>query len=363
MNEGGHKNTRGKKKLLLYFYPVATSFIEQDTIFFREHFIVKVFSFLPAHKLLLPVSFIKQKIFLLLNIRSASIIVCQFAGYQSLLPVLFGRMFKKPCLIVVGGTDCVSFPSINYGNLRKPLLRWFTLKSLKYATHITAPSEPLIENKYTYHNKDFPSQGFRYFDPSIKTPVTIIHNGIDTSRFKPVTGAERRVNTFLTICNNIDKRNYFLKGLDLFIEMAKKYQECEFTIIGKIQNNFRIEKPFNVTFIDFIPNEQLPAKMSEFTFYCQLSMSEGFGVALAEAMAAGCVPIVSRVGILDQITGDSGFVLEEYDPGLLKTIADSALKADTMTLSRKARARIVKKFNNDIRNDAFKKLIDELIKK
>ena len=52
-------------------------------------------------------------------------------------------------------------------------------------------------------------------------------------------------------------------------------------------------------------------------------MSEGFGVALAEAMACGCVPIVSRVGILDFIAGDSGFVLEKHDTDLLKSLIES----------------------------------------
>ena len=57
-------------------------------------------------------------------------------------------------------------------------------------------------------------------------------------------------------------------------------------------------------------------------------MSEGFGLALAEAMACGCVPIVSKVGILDFIAGDSGFVLEKHDIGLLKSIIGKAVESD-----------------------------------
>ena len=350
-----------KNQLLLYFYPVSSSFIRQDTDFFREHFSVKDFSFLPRHKSLLPFSFIRQKLFLLSNIRSASILVCQFAGYHSFLPVLFGRIFHKPCLIVVGGTDCVSFPSINYGNLRKFLLKWFTLKSLKQATHITAPSISLVEYNYTYHNKDYPSQGYRFFDKSIDTPYTIIHNGIDTRRFCPVEGVNRRKNSFLTICNYIDKRNFYLKGLDLFLEAAKNFPECEFTIIGKFSNEFHFCRTENVTLIDFIPNEQLAAKISEFTYYCQLSVSEGFGVALAEAMASGCIPVVSRVGMLDIIAGESGLVLEKYDHDLLKSVIASALQADVISLSRKARERIVANFNDSIRKEGFKNLFNYLL--
>ena len=105
-----------------------------------------------------------------------------------------------------------------------------------------------------------------------------------------------------------------------------------------------ISKPANVTLIDYVPNEQLPEKMAGFMFYCQLSMSEGFGVALAEAMACGCVPIVSKVGILDFIAGDSGFILEKHDTDLLKSVIDKAVKSDVESLGKKARSRIVENF-------------------
>lgn len=358
-----NKNIKREKKerILLYFYPSASSFVVQDCRSFQEFYSVKTFTFHPSHKYLLPLCFIKQKLFLLSNIHSAAILVCQFAGYHSLLPVLFAKIFHKPCLIVVGGTDCVSFPSINYGNIRKPILRWFTLKSLKNATHITSPSISLIECDYTYTDTDFHKQGFRFFDKSIITPCTVIYNGIDTSHFKPVAGIERKKNEFLTICLNIDHRNFLLKGLDLFIEMAKNFSNCEFTIIGRVAPGFSILKPANVTLADFVPNESLPAKMSEFTYYCQLSMSEGFGVALAEAMACGCVPIVSKVGIMDFIVGDSGFVLEKHDPDLLKSVMDKALDADIESLAQNARSRVVALFNNQIRKTALLKLIHDLL--
>ena len=353
---------RGKKKqILLYFYPLTSSFVVQDSKSFQEFYSLKIFSFQPSHKFLLPLSFIRQKIFLFGNIHSAAILVCQFAGYHSLLPVLFAKIFHKPCLIVVGGTDCVSLPSINYGALRKPMLRWFPLKSLKYATHIASPSVSLIESDYTYTDTDFTKQGFRFFDKSIKTPCTVIYNGIETSHFKQVAGIERRKNEFLTICAFIDQRNFLLKGLDLFIEMATNFANCKFTIIGRVDPGFSIRKPANVTIVDFVPNELLPSIMSEYTYYCQLSMSEGFGVALAEAMACGCVPIVSKVGIMDFIIGDSGFVLEKHDIRLLKSIMGKALDADIESLAQKARSRVVELFNNQIRKSALLQLIHDLL--
>jgi glycosyltransferase involved in cell wall biosynthesis len=348
-----------EKPVLLYFYQDASSFVNQDNKFFREYYTVKEFTFKASHKLYLPFIFFLQKLFLLANIRKASVLVCQFAGYHSFLPVIFAKIFHKPCLIVVGGTDCVSFPSINYGNLRKPLLRWFTLKSLKFATHIASPSEALAECDYTYTGNDYSKQGFRFFDRSIKTAVTVIFNGIDTSHFKMVAGLKRK-RTFLTVCNIIDRRNFRLKGIDLFIEMAVRNPDCEFTIIGRVVPGFGISTPANVTMVDYVPHEMLPEKMAEFSFYCQLSLSEGFGVALAEAMACGCVPIVSKVGILDFITGDSGFVLKKYSAEQLMGIIGKALESDIDFRAQKARARVVELFDSKIRRSALLKLLKEL---
>ena len=348
--------------VLLYFYLSFSSFVIQDIGSLQESYTVKVFHFEPSPKLLLPVSFLKQLFFLIWNIHSASILMCQFSGYHSMLPVVFSRIFRRVSVIIVGGTDCVSMPSINYGNLRKPLLRWFTLKCLKYSTHIISPGKSLIECDYTYTTADYPKQGFRYFDKSIKTDVTVIYNGIDTLKFKPGANSRRKKKTFLTVCNSLDKRNFVLKGIDLFTEMAKQFPECQFTIIGRAVRGFHFEKPANVTHIEFIEHSSLPAKMAEFTFYCQLSMSEGFGVALAEAMACGCVPIVSSVGIMDFIAGDAGFVLKKRDEGLLKLLIDRALHSDTHSLASLARERVVEKFSSKNRKSELLKLLHKFKK-
>ncbi len=353
-------SSKVKKPVLLYSYLSASSFVIQDITSLQRDFTVKLFRFGIRHKILVPLSFLRQKLFLLRNIHSSSVLMCQFAGYHSLLPVFFGKFLHKPCIVVVGGTDCTSMPSINYGNLRKPLLRWFTLKSLKYTTHIISPSISLVECDYTYNDSDYPKQGFRFFDKSVKTPFTVIFNGVDTTHFKPGTSPSRKKNSFLTICSNIDKRNFRLKGIDLFIAVAGHFPGCEFTIIGKLAPGFNIVKPDNVTLIDYVPHDQLPSKMAGFTFYCQLSMSEGFGLALAEAMACGCMPIVSKVGILDFIAGESGFVLEKQDPDLLHSVISKAVESNVEVSGVKARNRIVGNFDAQKRRSELLKLINNL---
>jgi glycosyltransferase involved in cell wall biosynthesis len=351
-----------KQPVLLYFYLSPSSFVNNDIDTLKTEYEVKLFLFEFKNKALVPISFLRQKLFLIRNIFSCSILVCQFSGYHSLLPVLFGKLFHKPCLLIVGGTDCTSFPSINYGNMRKQLLRFFTLKSLKYATHILSPSLSLVESDYTYSQIGYPKQGYRYFDKSITTPYSVIFNGVDVLHFAPVGKLARKEKSFLTICSTIDKRNFYLKGLDLIISAAKELPDCEFSIIGRFSPSFNIETSDNVKFIDYISHDLLPETMAEFNFYCQLSLSEGFGLALAESMACGCVPIVSKVGIMDFIVGDSGFVLEHNDIGQLLELIKKALESDIEALGKRARARIENNFDLNTRRLALLKIVNDLCK-
>jgi hypothetical protein len=85
-------NLKVKKPVLLYCYQSISSFVIQDITSLQMDYTVKLFRFQPRYKILLPLSFLRQKLFLLGNIYSSSILVCQFAGYHSLLPVVFCKI-------------------------------------------------------------------------------------------------------------------------------------------------------------------------------------------------------------------------------------------------------------------------------
>ncbi|HMC97284.1 MAG TPA: glycosyltransferase, partial [Flavobacteriales bacterium] len=64
------------------------------------------------------------------------------------------------------------------------------------------------------------------------------------------------------------------------------------------------------------------------TYYLQLSVSEGFGNALCEAMLCGCIPIVSSTGAMPRIVGDTGYIVQRRDPDVLeRTIREAMSQA------------------------------------
>src|ERR1051326_1689986 len=111
------------KPTILYFYTTWSPFVDNDTDSLKSKYNVKSFLFEPKRKINILYSLISQLFFLLANVTGSKLIVVMFAGHHSLLPALVGKIFGKPCLIISGGTDCVSFPSINYGNFKGGLIK------------------------------------------------------------------------------------------------------------------------------------------------------------------------------------------------------------------------------------------------
>src|SRR5205085_2238711 len=107
---------------------------------------------------------------------------------------------------------------------------------------------------------------------------------------------------------------------DLIMGMASKFPDCTFTIIGFKNSPENLVVPANVKLLGYVENTKLPLLFSEYTYYLQLSVSEGFPNALCEAMLCECVPIGSAVGAIPDIIADTGFILQKKDVAQLQTL-------------------------------------------
>ena len=348
----------GSRKVL-YVHSVNTSFVKKDLALLESNFIVKKSFFNPNNKLLVPFQFIMQFFFLFFNIWRSNIVISQFAGYQSFLPALFAKIFNKPCLIVLGGTDCVSFPSINYGNFNRPVLKTFTAWSLRLSTHFAPVHKSLVESNYTYTKDDYPKQGYKIFCPKIKGGYTELFYGYDATQFR---NDEAKIsNSFITV-GFLNNPNYFRKGIDLIVEMAKSYPDNIFTVVGGTIDDIPvIHVPPNVELVDSVSYEELKALYAKHEFYLQLSICEGFPSAICEAMLCGCIPIGSDVAAIPEIIDECGFVLKHKNVEELRSLFAEAMASDKNLLSQKSRKSIMDRFPLDERNK-FIDLVNKLIK-
>lgn len=351
-------NKAGAKPKLVYCTPVLVSFAANDIKLLSGRFRVEVFHFKPKKKWHTPFTLVRQLLFLARHLPASPVAVCQFAGYHSLLPALLGRLFGKPVLLVLGGTDCVKFPSIGYGNFTRWPLGLVTKWSLQLAGHLAPVDEALVVSRQTYTTdpRDPQVQGYRGLFPGIRTPYTVIAYGYDAQRFR--CDVAKIPGSFITAAQ-MNAPNFHRKGIDLIFAMADRFPQCTFTILGNTPAMKYERVPPNVALHSFIPYEELPGFYAQHRFYFQLSIWEGFPSAPCEAMLCECVPIVSPVAALPEIAGDAGFMLERKDPGMLQALIDDALQVDLDAMGKKARQRIMDKFPPSERGK-FLALVEDL---
>jgi glycosyltransferase involved in cell wall biosynthesis len=348
-----------KKNKIIYVYPHKSSFIQRDIDLLSEEFDVIENLFDVSSKKRIHWIFVKQFFFLLLNLSNSKAVYCHFAGYPALLPVLLSKLFRKPCFVIVAGTDAACFPDFNYGNFVRKLQGKITGISLRYASHILPVHESLHFQKYDYYEGGMPAQGYAHFYPKAKkTPFTPVYYAYDSSVFKNF-GEKRRKNSFLTVGNLSQGYMFKRKGYDLIIELAKQNPDLNFTLVGW-DGKQTIEAPENVELLPFMNQDELIQCFNQHEFYFQLSIMEGFPNALAEAMLCGCIGIGSNVSGIPHIIGDTGFLLFKRD---IQELNDLIMKVTFLDeyqrklLSLQARDRILNHFSLENRFNKLTKLI------
>ncbi|ERM84247.1 hypothetical protein P872_15810 [Rhodonellum psychrophilum GCM71 = DSM 17998] len=329
-----------KKPKILFVTPSFQSFITNDIQILSENHEVVVNSYSWRNKRLAPLFLVQQFFFVLRNILSIKFIFISFGGYWSFFPTLLGKIFGKPAFIVLHGTDCASIPELNYGSLRIPILKWVCKKSYEWATCLFPVSASLVKTENDYFVKgNRIKNGFQHHFPEIKTEYHIIPNGLDIEFWQAEEKVQREEKSFLTV---MSADQFVLKGGDLICDMAGKFPDCRFYFAGLDAPKNQYDLPENIFFLGKLKPAQLKSLYSKIRFYFQLSVFEGFGCALCEAMLCGCIPIGSKVNILPDIIGQSGYLIEHRDPELLQTLMNKALiSKENNRLERIARERIV----------------------
>lgn len=346
-----------KRKTILFFYNHTTTFVQKDIRLLQQRYDVITHDFYVAEKWKTPFAFVAQKIFILRYLFSADIFLCQFAGYHSLLPALFAKLFGKKCMVIVGGTDAHNFPGIGYGNFQKKYLKWFTAFTYRFCSHILPKHASLMQCDYTYDANEPSRQGIHANLKNLTTPYIEVPNGYDAAVWQRQHASLK--NSFVTICGgwsfHFQKQ---LKGIDLILQVAERFPDCEFAIAGVPDVSVLGPVPSNVKVLSPVPNAELPQLFSSYNFYLQLSMAEGFPNALCEAMLCECVPVGSAVFSIPDIISDTGFVLKHRSVDELEQLLNRALASNTALLGKRARQRIADHYTEKQRQQKLFDVID-----
>lgn len=147
----------------------------------------------------------------------------------------------------------------------------------------------------------------------------VINPPVTSSRIALYANWRNRKNTVITI-----SRFRSAKGLEIIPKIASYLKDCEFVLIGIVDNGSErclkelseeIERLQVQDRVHIFKNKAYGftlAALSTSKVFLHTQRTEAFGMSIVESMAAGCVPIVPRTGgpwldVLDQKQGKYGY--------------------------------------------------------
>jgi glycosyltransferase involved in cell wall biosynthesis len=190
--------------------------------------------------------------------------------------------------------------------------------------------------------------------------VTVLHLGVPDPFGDVAPNKERLA---LTV-GAVDRGTLLQKGQLPFVEAARELPDVRFVLAGKWLDDaieqLRAVAPENVEFTGWLSEEDLRALYRRAAVYVQASRHEGFGLAVAEAMLAGCVPVVVNATSMPEVVGDAGVLIASQRP---EEVADGVRRALALgpDANRAARERILTTFPMESRRDGILRVVDEAL--
>jgi glycosyltransferase involved in cell wall biosynthesis len=278
----------------------------------------------------------------------ADLVVGWWASWHTFWPFTLAALFRKPSLLIVGGFDTANMPEIGYGyqqgGARRPLSRWVMRRATKLVTN-SHYSQGEIER-----NIGFPPER-----------VEVVHHGVpDPYGELPPDEGRRRLALSVGF---VTRDNLEIKGHRAFVEAAAQLPDVEFVLAGPWKDDgvdvLRAKATPNVTLTGWLERDELDQLFREASVYVQPSHHEGFGIAVAEAMLAGCVPVVTRAGALPEVVDDAGIQVDGDEPAVVADGIRRALEAGPQARAA-ARERILTAFPVDVRRQGLWAAVEEL---
>lgn len=331
-----------KEKILLVYTNFST-FVENDYNILKKKYKVKKYHFSIQSKPRIIILFIKQFFWLIFNIHKYSKVYIWFADYHSLLPIIISKIYSKKSYLVIGGYDVCRIRDIGYGSFKNKIRGFCAINSIRNANTNIAVS--------------------KYIQRKIKAIAnnansTVIYNSVNINLEQQKEIQKENIVLTVGIINSVQRIK--LKGIDTFIEVAKKTPNIKFIIVGankELMNSYFNYIPKNIIIVGFSNSKELNNYYSKAKIYCQFSRIESFCITLAEAMLHNCTPIVFNVGALKEIVEKKDYLCRNNIDDISNIIQDSI--KDYKESDSILRNSIINRFSNEIREKKIFNLIEK----
>ncbi len=234
------------------------------------------------------------------GVLGADLVFGWFASWHTFFPITLAWLLRKPSVLIIGGFDTANMPDIGYGyqqgGLRRHASRWIMRRATRLITNSRYSLSEIERNT-----------------PLDPARVTVVHHGVPDP-FGELPAAKD--GSALTV-GAIDHTTLVQKGQIPFVRAARELPETRFVFAGKwldesVEQLRALAGP-NVELTGWLSDADLHAAYRRAAVYVQASRHEGFGLAVAEAMLAGCVPVVMDVTAMPEVVGDAGVLIDSQE--------------------------------------------------
>jgi glycosyltransferase involved in cell wall biosynthesis len=281
------------------------------------------------------------------GVARADLVFGWFASWHTFFPITLAWLLGKPTVLIVGGFDTANMPEIGYGHQRGGLRRWASRWIMTRARRLVTNSAYSLGE--IERNTSIPA-----------ARATVVHHGVPDAFGEPPAAKERQA---LTV-GAIDRTTLVQKGQLAFVRAAAELPDVSFVFAGKWLDDaidvLRAAAPRNVEFTGWLADRELHARYRRAAVYVQASRHEGFGLAVAEAMLAGCVPVVMNVTAMPEVVGDAGVLIESQRPADVAAGVRRALELGP-DAGRRARERILTSFPIERRRKGILRVAEEAL--
>jgi len=256
------------------------------------------------------------------------LVLVWFGDIHATIAVGAAFSLRKPSIIIAGGYDVSTLPG--HGFLSTTRGRVLARTHFSLCSRILAVSPSLVADL----SKVFPGAAKK---------ASAIPTGCDTDFWCPDTIAIR--GSVLSVAIAGDWHRVHVKGLDRVAECARLMPHRRFRIVGLWPEMAERLSPLppNLSWTPALEPEDLRNEYRAASVYLQLSRAEGLPNVLTEAMACGCVPVVTPVGGMPDVVRDVGFIVASDDSRATMEAIEQASRRPE--LGQECRRRIVRDYS------------------
>jgi glycosyltransferase involved in cell wall biosynthesis len=272
----------------------------------------------------------------------------------------YARIFCRKSILNAVGYEVAYYPEFNYGLPLTLHLRPFIALGLKSADKVVAIS----------------SESAKWAEFWGKRKVEIIHEGIDTNKFKPLEVQKSTNNVILAVAN-LEKDIVIRKNLFALINAMKyviqQMHDAKLVIVGEKLDGYpslkslvdRLGLEDKVIFKGKVSDDELVFLYNACDVFVMPSLQEGFPTVCCEALSCGKPVITSNRPSMNEIfTNNLHAVLInpkdhiQMAEAIINVIKDKKLAE---RISKSGRELVVKNFSRDVRKEKLNEVINRVL--